>query len=534
MTPQDLTPTALLARHIAEHPDSPAFIEGECVTSFAAFGQHVGRTAAWLARQGIGPGDRVGVWLVNRVEWLALFFALGRLGATLVAVNTRYRSAELEHILGLSGARLLVLQLNFRSIDFPAVLAGVDSAKLPALERIAVVDAAGAGLQTILGKPAVAFDAFATEAVPPADASAADAPLILFTTSGTTRGPKLVVHPQRTLTLHGQRCAAAFGLGAPDAKLLAAMPFCGVFGMAALMAAFAGGIPSVLLDAVDAEATADLIRRHAVTHTFGSDEMFRRIGEIVPGHDPFPSARVFGFAAFGPGAADLATAAWARRIPMLGLYGSSEVLALFSMQPLHLPIAERVEGGGRPASPDAEVRVRDIDSGELLAPGESGEIEIRAPTNFSGYLNNPEATAEAVRPDGFFRTGDLGRLRSDGTFVYEARRGDAIRLGGFLVSPTEIEDVLKQVPGVADVQVVAVEIAGQMRAVAFAIASPAREPAEAEVIAAAKAAMAAFKVPARVWFIDEFPTTPSANGTKIQKAKLREMAMERLRAETGA
>ena len=102
-----------------------------------------------------------------------------------------------------------------------------------------------------------------------------------------------------------------------------------------------------------------------------------------------------------------------------------------------------------------------------------------------------------------------------------------MRLGGFLVSPLEIEDALKALPGVADVQVVAVEIGGQSRCVAFVI--PGRDaPRESDVIAAAGRRMAAFKVPARVWFVGEFPVTQSANGVKIQRAKLREMALARL------
>ena len=176
----------------------------------------------------------------------------------------------------------------------------------------------------------------------------------------------------------------------------------------------------------------------------------------------------------------------------------------------------------------AAIRIRDVDSGELLPPGRSGEIEIRAPGNFAGYWNDPGATAEAISPDGFFRTGDIGHLRDDGSFVYEARRGDAMRLAGFLVSPLEIEDVLKQLDGVADVQVIAVEISGQARCVAFVIPAGERAPSEADLVAAASRRLAGFKVPARVWFVDEFPTTQSANGVKIQRGKLHEMARERL------
>jgi fatty-acyl-CoA synthase len=270
------------------------------------------------------------------------------------------------------------------------------------------------------------------------------------------------------------------------------------------------------------------VRRHRITHVFGSDEMARRMLEAASGPAPFPSLRVFGFAAFQPGSAELACSAWARGVPLLGLYGSSEAQALFAMQPPALPLDERIAPGGRPVSAKADIRIRDVDSGTLLPPGLSGEIEIRAESLFAGYFGDPAATAAVMQPDGFFRTGDIGRLRADGTFVYETRAGDAMRLSGYLVGPAEIEDVLKGVPGIADAQVVAVEHAGRACCVAFAVpAGPA--PVEAEVIAAAAARLASFKVPQRVLFLDAFPTTPSANGTKIQRARLRAMALDHLK-----
>lgn len=524
-----LTIPSLLEGRLAVRPESPAFIEGERTLSCAQFDAVVRNTAAWLAAQGLGPGDRVAVWLVNRIEWLALLFGLARIGAALVAVNTRYRAAELETILQRSRARMLVLQLNFRNIDFPAVLDGVDPERIVALERVAVVDAAGSPPRAVLGRPAVAFDALVPHGDAGPDRSTPGATAALFSTSGTTRGPKLVIHSQKTIALHSLRVASVFGFAGQGACLLAALPFCGVFGLNSALAAFAGGAPIVMLDTFDGAGAAALVKRHAVTHMFGSDEAYRRMAEAAPGPVPFPSVRLFGFAAFQPGAAEFARSACEKGIPLVGLYGSSEVQALFSLQPLQAPIGERIECGGRPVSgPDAEIRIRDPESGELAPTGSSGEIEIRAPTNFVGYLDNPEATAAAHSPDGFFRTGDIGRLRGDGTFVYETRSGDAMRLGGFLVNPAEIEDTLKRVPGIADVAVIAMEISGAPRCVAFAVRSAESGPQEAELIAAARERMAGFKAPARVWFVAEIPTTQSANGTKVQRAKLREMALQRL------
>ncbi len=527
----DPTLASLLQKNLAERPDAVAFVDAEREVSYAEFNRLCTNAAEWLRAQGIGPGDRVAVWLVNRVEWLALLFALGRLGAAMMSVNTRFRAAELEYVLARSAARLLVMQHNFRSIEFESVLRDVNGAGLTALQRVAVIDGGAATPATILGKPAVvlalAADApavVAASAAGASDRSSPDTLAILFTTSGTTKGPKLVMHVQRAIALHAQRVARAYGFSAPGNATLGAVPFCGTFGLVIAMASFAAGAPLVMMDAFDAARASALIRGRGLTHVFGTDEMLRRLLEINPGPAPFPSTRLCGFVL----TRELALAAQERALPIAGLYGSSEVQALFSCQPFELPFDERVLGGGKPASADAELRVRDVASGALLPVGSSGELEIRATTSFVGYLDNPEANAKAIDADGFFRTGDIGRLRADGSFVFETRSGDAIRLGGFLVSPVEIEEVIRQVAGVADAQVVAVELDHQTRCAAFVILQPGAAVTEADVTAWVNARMAGYKVPARVWFVDEYPITPSANGDKIQRARLRDMAQARL------
>lgn len=531
----DPTLLTLLQARLARGPEATAFIAGDRRTTCAELDLLAGKAAAWLSVQGIGPGDRVAVWLVNRIEWLALLFGLARLGASLVAVNTRFRAAELEHVLRRSRPRMLVIQRGFRAIDFAAVLQSADPQAAHAIEKVAVLDADAACPARILGKPAVPFDALERNGAPPPSLASPAAVAAMFTTSGTTRGPKLVMHTQRTIALHALRCAAAYGFAERGACLLGALPLCGVFGLSSTLGAFAGGAPVALMETFDGAAAAHLAGEHAVTHVFGSDEMLRRLLEAAPpGPKPFPALRLFGYAAFGPGARALALDACGRGVPVAGLYGSSEVHALFAAQPMSLAPQERIAAGGRPASPDAQVRVRDVESGELLPPGASGELEIRAPTNFIGYFDDPAATGEAIGGDGFFRTGDIGRLTGDGRFLFETRRGDAIRLAGFLVDPAEIEEVLRRDPAVAAAQVVAVEIGGEARPVAFVIAAPGSAPQEEAIIAGARKVMAAYKAPARVWFVEEFPTTVSANGTKIQRGVLREMARMRLAAQGAA
>ncbi|MFK4488722.1 fatty-acyl-CoA synthase [Bradyrhizobium sp. USDA 336] len=524
MSANDVSLQSLL--RIKTAADPALVFDGKAV-SRAEFSAKIEQTAAWLAAQGIGKGDVVAVWLVNRVEWLALLFAAARLGAVVAAVNTRYRSAEVAHLLKLSGAKLMVVEAAFRAIDFAAILADVAEAEVPALQRLAVV-----GADAIPARwPCVRFDAFETPYPPPPPIQYdVDLPVLLYTTSGTTKGPKLVAHSQATLATHAVSVARALQLDPRRHSLLAMLPFCGTFGMTSLLGFLAAGATIHVLDAFEAAPALKILSTERITHSFGSDEMFRRILALTDAPRPFPHLEVCGFAAFQPGWRELAVEAEARGMKLYGLYGSSEVQALFSIGRPGDAFADRVEGGGWPMSPEAKVRVREVETGELAASGVSGEIEISAPSRFLSYFNNPEATREAITADGFFRTGDIGRLRGDGSFVYETRAGDAMRLGGFLVAPGEIEDELKSCTGVADAQVVAIDLKGQARCVAFVI--PTTEPPTQEtLIARLRERLAGYKVPARIYVVDAFPVTDSANGVKIQRARLRAMAMERIAAE---
>jgi fatty-acyl-CoA synthase len=531
---------SIYQKYLACHPNATMLIQDGQTVSYEQFDHQVHQTAAWLLEHGIEPGDHVAVWLVNRTEWLVLLFALAKIGATLVSVNTKYRAHELQYILTHSHATTLILQLNFKKIDFASVVKDVDIQALSHLARVIMLDAEGSTPAHLLGCPVIAFNpntivADQTGRHNLETPSPADQNIAFFTTSGTTKGPKLVMHTQRTLSEHAHHVASGYHFGEPGDKLLAALPLCGVFGLNSVLGAIAAGMPVVLLDFFDGQAAAALINKEKITHMFGSDEMLRRLIEHAEPR-PFPSLRTFGFASFSPRFIDLAKELIPRGIPMRGLYGSSEVMALFSIQQPDMPIEERALGGGYPAADSlACVRARDPDSGALCAPGVSGELEIYSPTLFKGYFNNPIATKEAFTEDGFFKTGDLGYVRADGSFVYQSRMGDTMRLGGFLVDPTEIEQVLAEQPEIKSAQVVGIEIKGQLKPVAFVIASDPHSghtnnaTSDPNVILnRLSKQLAAFKVPTHLWFIDAFPATASANGDKFQRVKLREMAQQRL------
>lgn len=337
----------------------PAFVFDGTPVSRAEFSERIEQTAAWLAAQGIGKGDVVAVWLVNRIEWIALLFAAAGRGAIVAAVNTRYRSAEVAHLLRLSGAKLMVVEAAFRSIDFAAILADLAKDKIPALQRLAVIGADAIPAHW----PCIRFDAF--ENPYPATSPTlddVDLPVLLYTTSGTTKGPKLVAHSQATLATHAASVAHALQLDPQRHSLLAMLPFCGTFGMTSLLGFVAAGATVHVLDAFEAAPALTILGESRITHAFGSDEMVRRILALTDAPRPFPHLEVCGFAAFQPGWRELATEAEARGLPLFGLYGSSEVQALFSIARPGDAFANRIEGGGWPMSADAKVRVRDTET----------------------------------------------------------------------------------------------------------------------------------------------------------------------------
>ena len=513
---------ALLAQRAAS--GAPALIDRGRSLSFAALADESRRAARGLRSLGVGPGDRVAIWLPNVPAWLATFFACAQLGAIAVSVNTRFRSRELADILHRSRAKVLVFWPGFKGIDFAGVLEACERAALAHLESIvAYGETKATPFSGVAGKWTIAYTALAGGA-PLAESSAAPrAGSAIFTTSGTTKAPKFVLHDQRTVIAHAADVVRGFGIDA-SSTVLCIPPLCGVFGFNTAMAALFAGRPTVIAPAWDAEQAARDIVAHGVTHANGTDEAAAQL--LAVRDADFTSVRFFGYAAFNPAHADIVQRAEARGLKLVGLYGMSEVQALFARQDESMPAAERMLGGGRPVSSLARVRARDPETGKVLEHGAQGELEFVAPSSrMVEYLGDGEATRQALTEDGYFRSGDLGYTLADGRFVYLARIGDALRLGGFLVSPAEIEAVVQEVPGIAACQVVGVPRPEGVRAVAFVIPARDFQLNEAEILSHVRGRLAAYKVPLRVFPIDAFPVTPGANATKIQKGKLRELAV---------
>jgi fatty-acyl-CoA synthase len=495
---------------------------GSAVTDVAgtlsrrAFHDRVLCFTAGLRKAGVDPGARVALWLPNGADYLAVIFACARLGALAVHVNTRFRTAEVGSLLRRSRAVALVTEWGFPAVDFPSIFAS-----LPADDRATVrcvLSPEHTPTATELaGLPVLSLRGTAAYSGP--DEAAADKPCLTFTTSGTTAGPKLVVHDQQTIAGHAADVARHIGLDSGDAVLLGALPFCGTFGNVAAMAAIVGGAHIVCMAQFHGEKAVELIHKHRVTHVIGGDDLFGRLAAAA-GRRTFHTVRFSGFAAFHSTAAASIAAAEAAGMQPRGLYGSSELQALFSISEGE----NRLFGGGVPVNSLAQLVVRDPETGLAVLSGVPGELWVDAPSRFIGYLENPAATERAIDSDGMFRTGDLARLSGTG-FIYEARIGDAMRLGGFLVSPEEIETVIQTQPGVAGVQVVAaLRGDGDPVPVAFVRPSDGAQLDESALRAVCLQLLARFKVPERIVVVEAFPIVESPNGPKVQKVRLREMA----------
>jgi acyl-CoA synthetase (AMP-forming)/AMP-acid ligase II len=494
---------------LEEHADRVAIVAGDRSMTYARLADRAGMIAGGLAQMGFRRGDVLALWLPNVPEWLEVLFACARLGVCVAAVNTRYRSAELEYILGMSRARGVVLAPGFLDVDWMAIL---DDArpKLPDLEFVLAPRDLPMGPHR-------------------ADEGRREDLLALFATSGTTSAPKLAGHKQGAVDRHAREVARAFDVRGGESCLLA-LPLCGVFGFNTALGALAAGATCLLQEVFDADEAARLMVRHGVEHLNGSDAMLKAI-LASPELDPERLRwRRGGFAEFTNLGGEVVAEADRRGVAVTGVFGMSEVFALMATWDPEDPTELRARAGGRPICADIEVRACDPESGEVRPDEEPGELQVRGYNVIQRYLHNEPATAAAFTDDGWFRTGDLGYTRAEGGFVFLSRLGDSLRLRGFLVDPAEIEEQLLAEPSVEAAQVVGADIPGQGEVpVAFVIAGQGFDVER--VLAALRGRIAAYKVPRQILEVTEFPTTPGPNGTKVQKARLRELAAEALNRE---
>lgn len=486
------------------------------------------RLATLLSESGLKPGDRLGLWLPNGIDWLCTIFACSRLGIVVLAMNPRLGPGETGQLIRLAGCRCIVLSAEHRDGECLDVLASVPEADRITLRTLVFAGSVG---PLPKGIDAATSSFAAASGLPPFDGCMAqsDAPFLMLATSGTTGLPKLVQHAQERICRHVLDAGRAFGFDG-HSKVLLAIPMCGAYGFTIAMATLAAGVPLVVMESFEPAAAIGLIREYGITHMMGTDDMLDKMLAATDEPCPFPTLRMYGHANFTPGLRHFPQRAEARGVRLRGAYGLSETLASVAVQSLASPLVRRAEGGGHLVCPGAEFRIRDAGTGRLITDRAIGEIELRTPNVMLGYYDNPDATQKAFTADGFLRTGDSGCHAEDGGFTYVSRINDVLRIGGYLVSPAEIEEALRSDPAIDECQVVAVDLPEGSRPVAFVVLYPGFALDEVRAIASCAAMLARYKVPVRIFPLDRMPVTVGPNGTKIRKSELRDRAIRLMEA----
>ena len=507
----------LLADSASRHGDRLAIAWQETSWTYAQLLAESERVAASLSTLGVGPGTRVGVLLPNWPEVFALVFGATRLGATVVALNTMATAAELGFYLDHAEVTHLAFTPAFLRHDYEARLA----------EVVAERPAVGTRLRTrIAVRPDGPLSAgvidYATLCAPgtealPANRSRPNDPAMIFFTSGSTARPKGVVHAHRSLVHQAYTLPVRFGLEPTD-RVWGALPMFVTGGFVILaLSALGSGAGLVLQDHFEAGAALDLMERHDITLYAGW-----QLAQALVDHPSFATRRLSlrkGIWSDMPAAARLL----APDHRTVAVYGMSETATCVTQADFRDPAEVRVRGFGRP-TPGVELDLIDPATGTSVPVGETGEIRVRGPSLMLGYLGVP--AAETFDPDGFFRTGDFGRLDSDGTLLFDGRLKEVIKTAGVNVAAAEVEACVATADGVRFAFVVPVPHPERGENVAaFVVAEPGRAVEPATILTHCRRELASYKVPRHLFALAE-ADIPRTGTHKVDKPALRARAGE--------
>ncbi|WP_156680933.1 AMP-binding protein [Sphingomonas profundi] len=501
---------ATRARAWAERaPDAPVFLGDPAAPTYASLLGDAEALAVSFGDLGLETGDVVSFQTPNWYEAAVINLACALAGLVVNPIVIIYRDAEVRHMMADSRSRLLFVAETFRGTDFAAMAERLRP-DLPDMDHLATVRGTRGGLGY---EELVAAGRGRTLAAPRVDP---DAVKMLLYTSGTTGKPKGVLHSHNTLARAVQPGMRHWGVQPGDAILMPS-PVTHISGYSnGLELPFLIGTRTVLMESWNADEALDLIVRHDVVGTVAATPFLQELAlkAHAAGTD-LPSLRYFacGGAAVPPEVVRSANAALAQA-PAFRVYGSSEVPLVTLGWPADGELAATTDG----EIVDYDVRFLD-DAGNDVAAGEEGEIVARGPAMFMGYASEAQ-TREALTDDGYFRTGDLGRLTPERALLITGRKKDLIIRGGENISAKEIEDVLHLHPAIAEAAVVSMPHDRLGEGIcAFLIVRGETPPDFAAVGAfVGQHGLAKQKRPERIEIVADFPRTASG---KVRKDQLR-------------
>jgi fatty-acyl-CoA synthase len=503
----------------------PAVIWQDQIVSYSELCARATRIAASLRAHGIARGSRVALLINNRPEWLEAFFGTMITGGVVVAFSTWSTEDELDWLLQDSGASALIALDRFGENDFASALRRLmpDAAgdcrrsdRYPALRHIYLLGDTYDRLRAAapMGRQA-----------PGVGPGAADDAIIIYT-SGSSSRPKSVPLAHSGIIENGFNIGERQGYR-PDDRVLLAPPLFWSYGSAnAMSATVTHGAALVLQGRFEPGEAIDLIEQHRCTALY----TLPAITSAVVSHPSFRPERVrslrTGLTIGAP--QDVVTAAKVLGASEIcNVYGQTESYGNCCVTPHDWPLERRAVCQGPPL-PGVQVRIVDGETGAELPPGEEGMIEVHGYI-MRGYLGSSATqTVDAITPDGFFRTGDMGRLLPDGTISFSGRVTEMIKKGGINISPAEVEDVLMRHDTVALAGVVGVPDATQGELLAaFVVAKPGATLRPDELAAHCRSVASRYKVPDFIEIRESLPVTVTG---KLMRRELKQIAASLTRA----
>ncbi len=543
---KDITMGGLLREAEAKFPEVEALIcpEFDVRETYSEFLASCTQVAKGFMALGVEKGDRVSVWATNVPQWAHLQFGLGMIGAVLVTVNINYKSHELEYILNQSDSTTLVHVEKYRKTSFSQIAAEVvpeaengrvASDKLPRLKHLVYIgDGADPG-------KSMSFDEVLRlgEAVSDSELEAREQSLDtndvvnMQYTSGTTGFPKGVMLTHRNIINNAIMTGNVLGMQAGD-RMLIQVPLFHCYGcVTTSLSSVCHGVTMVVMESFDPLKALTYIEKERCTLINGVPTMFIAIMSHPDFEKYDMTSLKAGSMAGAPCPEETMRGVMTRMhcSEVTIAYGATETSPVITMTRRNDPVDLRVATVGKILD-GVECRIADPETGAPLPPNTQGEIVSRGPCIMAGYYKMPEATTEIIDAEGWLHTGDLGMMDENGYFRITGRIKDMIIRGGENIYPRELEEFLHTNPKVKDVYVVGVpdEKYGEQILAAVEL-KDGEEATEEELIAFCDGKIARHKVPKYWEFNVPMPMTASG---KVQKFKLAEQFVERLKAGRAA
>ncbi len=483
--------------------ERPAIVFEDHEISYAELADVSARFAGGLRRLGIQPGDRVAVYLPNLPQFVVAIWGIFKAGAVPTPMNPQLRAREIAYQLQDSKAKAII-------------------GLLPLLQEMekAVADAPGVRIITVGGKSRHTRFRELLSAEPLFVERADDDIALQPYTSGTTGRPKGVLLTHKNLISNVKAVTKLFPLSSEEDRILIPIPMFHITGMTVLMLSpLTRGSTIYPMIRWDSEEALRLIDTHKITDFLSVPTIYIDLLH----HPKLTEYDLSSLRICSSGGARMPVPvmeAWEAKtgVPIYEGYGLTETSPV-----THTNLAAPERRPGSIGWPIEETECKIVDEkGEEVPTGEVGELMIRGPQIMKGYHNNPEATKEAIEPDGFFHTGDLAYRDEEGYYYIVDRVKDMINVGGLNVYPKEVEHVLYEHPAVAECAVVGVPDERKGETVkAFVVLKSGYEPSDQlaeEIRQHAIAEIAAYKHPRQIEFVTELPKTASG---KIQKYRLK-------------